>query len=387
MRASQRTNASRHGSLAGVVSLCDAGPGIFGRPLPLPRVVLTPAWMTLSTTTDTTSAVGPRRLSFVLPAYGEEQNLPLVLARVLAQAAHADELEVIVVDDHSRDGTFRVVRELGEKDPRIKGLRLARNSGSHMAVLCGLTRASGDAVIVLAADGQDPPELTSELLAAWRQGHHVVWAVRAAREGETWLTRLFSRLYYRTMNRWSSVRLPPAGADFFLLDRRVVTALVEIPERNTSLLALITWLGFSQAELPYVKEARLSGRSKWTLRKKARLALDSLLGFSTAPLRLATTLGFVFGGGGFLYAGLLVVNKLTGGALFGETPIAGWNALMVVLLVSTGTLMFMLGVVGEYLWRALEEVRGRPRFLSEAEVNLPMPAPAAPAAGHREAPP
>lgn len=310
------------------------------------------------------------RLSYVLPAFGEAENLPRVLPRILEQAAHCDELEIIVVDDHSKDGTFRVLREWGERDPRIKGLRLARNSGSHMAILCGLTAASGDVVIVLAADGQDPPEFTPELLAAWREGHQVVWAVRSAREGETLVTRLFSRAYYATMNRWSSVRLPPAGADFMLIDRRVVDALVEIPERNTSLLALITWLGFSQTELPYVKEARLSGRSKWTFGKKLRLAFDSMVGFSTAPLRLATSLGVLFGGAGFVYAGALVVNRVGGGFLFGTTVTEGWNALMIVLLVSTGTLMIMLGVVGEYLWRALEEVRGRPRFLAEAEVNI-----------------
>lgn len=310
------------------------------------------------------------RLSFVLPAYCEADNLPKLLPRLLAQAPLCDELEIIVVDDHSQDRTFEVLREWGAKDARIKALRLARNSGSHMAILCGLSAASGDVVVVLAADGQDPPEFTPELIESWRKGHHVVWAVRSAREGETATTRLFSRLYYATMNRWSSVRLPPAGADFLLLDRRVVKALIEIPERNTSLLALITWLGFSQTELPYVKEARASGRSKWTFKKKVRLAVDSLLGFSTAPLRLATSLGLLFGGAGFLYAAALFVNKVSGGAIFGDTTTEGWNALMIVVLVSSGVTMTMLGVVGEYLWRALEEVRGRPRFLSEAEVNL-----------------
>ena len=313
------------------------------------------------------------RLSFVMPAFGEADNLPQMLPRVLAQASLCDELEVVVVDDHSRDDTFAVLQEWGARDSRIKAIRLARNSGSHMAVLCGLSACTGDAVVVLAADGQDPPEFTNELLAARARGHQVVWAVRSAREGETLVTRLFSRLYYATMNRWSSVQLPPSGADFLMLDRRVVDALVEIPERNTSLLALITWLGFNQTSLPYIKEARLSGRSKWTFRKKVRLALDSLIGFSTLPLRMATTVGTVFGGAGFVYAGLLVANKLSGGAIFGEAPIVGWNALMVTVLVSSGTLMVMLGVVGEYLWRALEEVRGRPRFVAEAEVNLPPP--------------
>jgi polyisoprenyl-phosphate glycosyltransferase len=310
------------------------------------------------------------RLSFVLPAYGEAENLPQMLPRLLAQADHCDELEIIVVDDHSSDRTFEVLAEFGRADPRIKAIRLARNSGSHMAILCGLSYARGDVVVVMAADGQDPPEYTPELLTAWQAGAQVVWAVREAREGETWMTQVFSRLYYATMNRWSSVRLPPAGADFFLLDKRVVQALVEIPERNTSLLALITWLGFRQVELPYVKGARMAGRSKWTFAKKVRLAVDSLLGFSTAPLRLATTLGTLFGGAGAVYAAALVANVLLNGALFGSTKTEGWNALMVVVLVSAGVTMAMLGIIGEYLWRALEEVRGRPRFVAEAEVNL-----------------
>jgi polyisoprenyl-phosphate glycosyltransferase len=310
------------------------------------------------------------RLSFVLPAYGEAENLPKMLPRLLAQADTCDQLEIIVVDDHSGDETFAVLQSYGASDPRIKAVRLARNSGSHMAILCGLSVATGDVVIVMAADGQDPPEFTPDLLAAWRGGGQVVWAVRDAREGETLMTRLFSRLYYATMNRWSSVRLPPAGADFFLLDRRVVQALVEIPERNTSLLALITWLGFRQLELPYVKGARLAGRSKWTFAKKVRLAVDSMLGFSTAPLRLATTMGTLFGGAGALYAAALVANWMLGGIIFGTTTTEGWNALMVVVLVSAGVTMAMLGIIGEYLWRALEEVRGRPRFVAEAEVNL-----------------
>lgn len=314
--------------------------------------------------------VHARKLSFVLPAYNEAENLPKVIGRITAQAHLADEIEVIVVDDHSSDGTFEVVRQLADNDSRVRGLRLARNSGSHMALFAAVAAAKGDAVIALAADGQDPPEFAPELVQAWQGGAQVVWGVRAGREGESLATRAFSKLYYSTMNRWSDVRLPPAGADFMLLDRRVVDALMAIPERNTSILALITWLGFRQVELPYIKEARLSGRSKWTLRKKLKLVLDSLVGFSTLPLRLASTVGFVTAGFGFTYAAALIVNKLGDGFLFGTTEVQGWSALMVVVLVCSGIIMAILGIVGEYLWRALEEVRGRPRFQAEDEINI-----------------
>jgi dolichol-phosphate mannosyltransferase len=317
--------------------------------------------------------VEPKRLSklsFVLPAFGEAGNLGALFPRLLAQARLADELEILVVDDHSPDDTFGVVREWAARDPRIRGLRLARNAGSHMAILCGLQAASGQAIVVMAADGQDPPELAQQLVGAWADGAQVVWAVRETREQETVSTRMGSRLYYAIMNRLTSVRLPPTGADFFLLDRRVLGALLAIPEHNVSIFALLMSLGFRQTEIRYTKQARLSGRSKWTFRRKLRLLLDSLIGFSTLPLRLATALGFIYALGGFLYAALLVVNRISSGLLFGAVTLTGWSALMVVLLVSSGSTMVILGIFGEYLWRALEEVRGRPRFLIEDEVNL-----------------
>jgi polyisoprenyl-phosphate glycosyltransferase len=306
----------------------------------------------------------------VLPAFAEAHNLAQLLPRLLAQSHLADELEIVVVDDHSPDETFAVVREWAARDARIRGVRLARNSGSHMAILCGLEAARGEALIVLAADGQDPPESAGQLVEAWSAGAQVVWAVREGREDVSPAARVGSRLYYALMNRLTSVRLPPTGADFFLIDRRVLGALLAIPEHNVSIFALVVSLGFRQAEVRYTKQARLSGRSKWTLRRKLRLLLDSLVGFSTLPLRLATGLGFAYAAGGFLYAALLVANRLSNGALLGEVALTGWSALMVVLLVSSGSIMIVLGIFGEYLWRALEEVRGRPRFLVEDEVNL-----------------
>ena len=312
------------------------------------------------------------RLSFVLPALAEAENLRQLIPRLLAQAGLADELEVVIVDDHSEDDTFAVVREWSERDTRIRGLRLARRSGSHMAILCGLRAASGQATIVLAADGQDPPELADSLVGEWRRGAQVVWAVREGREKEGLATRLASRLYYALMNRLASVRLPPSGADFFLLDRRVVEALLAIPEHNFSVFALVVSLGFRQTEIRYVKQARLSGQSKWSLRRKVRLSVDSLVGFSILPLRLAAALGFLYALGGFVYCVLLVANKLTDGLLFGAVPLGGWSALMVVLLLSSGSTMVILAIFGEYLWRALDEVRGRPRFLVEDEVNGPV---------------
>jgi polyisoprenyl-phosphate glycosyltransferase len=311
------------------------------------------------------------RLSFVVPAYGEEKNLQDLIPRILSQRALTSEIEIVVVDDHSADGTFSVVRSWASRDASVRGVRLAKNAGSHMAILCGLSECTGDAAIVLAADGQDPPELAPRLVEEWRGGAHVVWAVRERRAGESALTLAFSRAYYWLMNRWTAVRLPSSGADFFLLDRRVIDVVKRLPERNTSLFALIAWLGFDQTEVRYDKEARRSGRSKWTFGRRVRLALDSFFGFSILPLKVASTLGFVYAAAGFIYAILLIANRLTGGRVFGGLAAQGWSALMVVILISSGTLMLVLGLFGEYLWRTLEEVRGRPRFVVEEKVNVP----------------
>jgi glycosyltransferase involved in cell wall biosynthesis len=314
-----------------------------------------------------------RGVSVVLPAYREAGNLNGLIPRVLAHLPADMVSEVIVVDDHSDDGTIDVVRSWAGQDSRVRGIRLARNAGSHMAILCGMSYARGAAVVVLAADGQDPPELIPALVASWQGGAQVVWAVRERREGESRLSLALSAAYYKLMNRWTSVRLPSTGADFFLLDRRVVDVLKALPERNTSLFALVSWLGFRQAEVRYDKKARSSGKSSWTFGKKLRLAMDSLFGFSVAPLKLASALGFLYALGGFTYAILLVINRLTAGRVFGGVAVQGWSALMVIILISSGSLMLVLGLFGEYLWRTLEEVRGRPRFIVEESVNGPEP--------------
>lgn len=309
------------------------------------------------------------RLTFVLPAFDEAANLDQLIPRILAQQSLARELRIVVVDDNSHDGTFDVVRRWSLQDPRVGGIRLARNCGSHMAMLSGLSRAKADAVIVLASDGQDPPEFAGQLVGEWQAGAQIVWAVRSSRDSASLTTRLFSRLYFAAMNKWSIVRLPPEGADFFLLDRLVVDAISELPERNTSVIALIAWLGFRQVEVPYTKEARLAGRSKWTLAKKIQITFDSIFSFSTLPLRFVRWLGFLYAILGFAYAATLAANWLSSGRLFGGLPVQGWSALMVVLLISSGTMLFVLAIIGEYLWRTLEEVRSRPRFIVEEAIE------------------
>lgn len=306
----------------------------------------------------------PALLSVVTPAYNEQHNLPVLYQRLNdALAEQQLQWEWIVIDDHSSDGSFERLRSLAAQDPRVVAVRLARNSGSHAAVNCGLRRAKGDCAVVLAADLQDPPETISALIRKWRDGAQIVWAVRAEREGESLGTRGFARLYYWLMRRIVGFKeMPPTGADFFLADRRVLDILAQFNETNVSLLALLTWMGFRQAKILYTKQARLHGKSGWTLEKKLKLVVDSVTSFSYLPLRFMAYLGFAVAGLGFLYSLFVISNAMLG------APVAGWSSLMVVVLVIGGIQMMMMGMLGEYVWRALDESRRRPRFIIEDEI-------------------
>jgi dolichol-phosphate mannosyltransferase len=304
---------------------------------------------------------GRTLLSIVTPGYNEAKNLPLLYERLCRVLGALDlDWEWIVVDDHSVDRTFAVVADIARRDARVRGVRLARNSGSHVGLTCGLHHARGHCAAVMAADLQDPPETLPALLDQWRQGVQVVWAARAGREGETFTTRCFARLYYALMRHGAGIRdMPATGADFFLIDRRVAEAVRQFPEHNVSILALITWMGFRQTTVSYTKQARLHGRSGWTLRKKLKLLVDSVTSFSYVPIRMMSYVGSIVALVGFVYT--LVV---LGNGLAGRTPV-GWAALMAVVLVLGGIQMLMLGLLGEYVWRALDESRRRPRYLIE----------------------
>jgi dolichol-phosphate mannosyltransferase len=309
----------------------------------------------------------PRTLSVVVAAFNEEGNLPLLYERLRALDWRALRLEpeFLVVDDHSGDRTPEILAALAAGDPRVKVLRFSRNFGSHRAFAAGLEHCSGDGAVILAADLQDPPETIPQLVEKWRKGAQVVWAARDEREGESLPTRLLSRTYYALMRRFAEVQPPKNGADFLLLDRRVIEALRASPEKNTSLLSLIQWMGFNQDQISYTKAARSSGRSKWTVRKKLKLAVDSFVSFSYAPIRLASAFGLLFAFSGFVYAAVIA-----GRAIMLGSPVQGWASMMCVLLIVSGVQLVMLGIVGEYLWRTFDETRGRPRYIVEKRINL-----------------
>lgn len=300
-------------------------------------------------------------ISVVTPAYNEARNLPIFYERLCSVMAGVDaDWEWFVVDDHSMDSTFEVISSIASRDDRVRGLRFSRNFGAHTALTCGLDMARGECVAALAADLQDPPETIPQLVAHWLRGASVVWAERHARKGESRSTKLFSRLYHGLMRHVVGMKqMPATGADFFLIDRKVVDAFRQFREANVSILALITWMGFDQVSIPYDKEARIHGRSGWSLRKKLKLVVDSVTSFSYLPIRFMSYFGFLIAFLGFLYAGVVIFNALHG------APVQGWPSMIVVVLVLGGVQMVMMGVLGEYLWRALDEARHRPRYIVE----------------------
>jgi polyisoprenyl-phosphate glycosyltransferase len=302
------------------------------------------------------------RLSVLTAFFNEAPNLPRLRERLEAVLARLDiEPEIVLIDDHSTDGSAEIAREWIKSDGRAVYIRLSRNCGSHAAYSAGLTKCSGECAVLLAADLQDPPETIPQLLSKWREGYQVVWAVREGRAGESRSTKFFAHLYYRLMRRLGLSDMPESGADFLLVDRKVIDAYNDIPEKNTSFLAMILWLGFRQTSIGYVKQARVAGRSKWTLRNKVKLVADSVVSFSYAPIRLMSWLGFALALCGFLYAAVVIIGWLAGYIVAGT----GFAAEMTVLLIGQGAILMSLGIIGEYLWRTFDEVRGRPRYILE----------------------
>lgn len=303
------------------------------------------------------------KLSIVIPVFNEPESVGELtnrLKNLIASLPGNIDVEVVFVDDHSTDGTPKLLGDICTANPSFKFIRLSRNSGSHVAIIAGLSLCSGDSAVFLAADLQDPPELIAEMLAKWMDGDDVVWAVRDTREGVSAFSLFLSNLFYKIFNNFSSVSLPPTGVDFALLDRKVITGVINSAGSKPSLGGLIAWLGFKQSQISYVKRARKFGQSKWTLSKKLNAFADAFVGFSYVPMRLMTYLGFIISSLGFLYALIIIALRIISGK-----QIEGWASLMVVVLALGGIQMLILGILGEYLWRNLEESRKRPLFFIE----------------------
>ncbi|MBA3271057.1 MAG: glycosyltransferase family 2 protein [Acidobacteria bacterium] len=296
-----------------------------------------------------------RKLSVVSPAFNESANLDDVHQHLRAALDGAGlDWEWIVVDDHSADDTFAVLTAIASADPRVRGLRLSRNSGSHTAIRCAIHYAAGDAIALVASDLQDPPQVLVRMWTEWERGAQVVWAVRGARPGGA-VDSKFARLYYWLMRRVAGLSLPPTGADCFLLDRVVADSLNTCRERHTSIFALLTWLGFRQTHITYDKAGRTRGVSGWTFRKKMKLVVDSLVGFSDLPLSWLA---------GAAMAAMLAAIVI-GGRVSADIPMGTGGLATIVLLVAAG-MFAALWAVGQYLWRAFDEARARPLWAIES---------------------
>lgn len=305
-------------------------------------------------------------ITAIVPAYNEEANLAALFERLAAVAAGLPryELEFLFVDDGSKDGTPEILAALHARDHRVKALRFSRNFGSHAACLAGLMEAQGEVMVILAADLQDPPELIPQMLAKLEAGSDIVLAVRDQRE-DSWLTVKMANLYHRLMRRYAIPAWPPHGADVVMLRRSVRDVLVRWRQKNTSIFAQMLWAGFRQGTVFYRKQRRYAGRSKWSLGKKIKLFVDSFVSFSVTPIRFISYCGMTLVAFGFAYALFIVLNRL-----FYSRPIQEWSYIMVVLLLVSGLQLLMLGVIGEYLWRVADEVRGAPPFVVQSRLGF-----------------
>jgi len=297
-------------------------------------------------------------LSVVVPEFNEESNIrPMYERLVEVLDGPVASFEIVFVDDGSSDGTWERIVELAEQDPRVRGLRFARNFGHQAALTAGVDAAAGRAVVIIDGDLQDPPEVIPEMVARWREGYEVVYGQRQEREGETWFKLATASMFYRLLRRITNVEIPVDTGDFRLMGPRALSAFRALPERNRFIRGLVSWIGFPQTAVLYHRQARQAGETKYPVRKMLRFALDGITSFSFAPLRLATWLGFAVSSFAFLYIVVVLVLKALGVSWLGYT------SLMASILFLGGVQLLMIGVLGEYIARVFDEVKRRPLYL------------------------
>ena len=319
----------------------------------------------------------PPEYSFVIPVCNERETLEELYRRLVSVLELLDgPSEVVLVDDGSTDGSYELMLSLHERDGRFKLVRLSRNFGHQIALTAGLDHARGNAVVMLDADLQDPPEVALELAKRWREGYAVVYAVRERREDETRTKLVTAKLYYELLGRLTDIEIPGDAGDFRLVDRRALHAMRSMREHNRYLRGMSAWVGFDQTGVGYVRDGRYAGRSKFSMRKMLRFALDGIVSFSTAPLRLTLNLGFFVSALAFLVGLAAVLVKV-----LGVYAVPGWASIVVVVALLGGVQLTVLGVMGEYVAQIHEEVKRRPLYLVRDRVGLdevddPLPDPA-----------
>jgi dolichol-phosphate mannosyltransferase len=305
----------------------------------------------------------PRLLSVVAPMFDEEETVDVFYERVRT-ALDGVAFELVLVDDASRDRTSELLNRLADSDPRVRVLHLSRNFGHQAAITAGLEHARGDVVAMLDGDLQDPPELISTMLDHWRTGSDVVYGVRESRVGETRFKLASARWFYRVFSRVTGLELRENSGDFRLLDRRALDAVLSMRERNRFLRGMTVWVGFTQTGVPYRRDARHAGETKYTLRRMLRFSLDAISSFSSVPLQAATLLGFFFSVCAFLGLPLVIAARIAG------IYVPGVSTILFVILLLGGIQLITVGIIGEYVGRIYDEVKGRPLYVVREGRNI-----------------
>lgn len=297
--------------------------------------------------------------TIIAPVYNEAESLPVLYQRVKEVMEPTGEpWELMLIDDGSNDGSTDMIRSLAKQDERVRPIIFARNFGHQIAVTAGLDYSRGQAVVIIDSDLQDPPEVILDLIAKWREGFEVVYAVRAEREGETWFKTFTASLFYRLIYQITDVKIPLDTGDFRLMDRKVVNVMNSMREKHRFLRGMSAWVGFKQTGVPYKRAARFAGSTKYPFRKMFGLALNAIIGFSYFPLQVATYLGFIAALISIIAIPIVVIGRLAGnGAFFGQA-----TTLIAVLFLG-GVQLICVGILGEYIGRIYDEVKGRPLYI------------------------
>lgn len=315
--------------------------------------------------------ITPKRqlISIVVPAFNEEAVLPRFHQTVTAVLADQPfEFEIVYVNDGSSDGTLDIIKQLRTTDKQITLIDLSRNFGKEIALTAGLHKAAGDAVVVIDADLQDPPELIPELIREWQNGYDVVYAQRTHRKGESLLKKTTAHFFYRIIQRISKIEIPEDTGDFRILSRRAVNALNTVSEQHRFMKGLFAWIGYKQKAVHYQRDPRQAGETKWNYWKLWNFALDGITSFTIAPLKISTYLGLITAAGAFTYGTYMVIETLIHG-----NPVPGYPSLIVIVLFLGGVQLTAIGILGEYLGRIFNETKRRPLYF----VNEYLPSPAA----------
>jgi dolichol-phosphate mannosyltransferase len=297
--------------------------------------------------------------SIIAPIYNELENIPELYPRIRDVMDRTGEpWELVLVDDGSTDGSTDVIRTLADNDDRVRPVIFARNFGHQIAVTAGLDYSRGEAVVIIDADLQDPPEVILDLIEKWQEGYEVVYAVRAEREGETWFKKTTASMFYRLIYRITDVDIPLDTGDFRLMDRKVVNVMNQMREKHRFLRGMSSWVGYKQIGVPYKRKARYAGKTKYPFKKMLKLALNAITSFSYFPLQLATYVGFITAGLSVIAIPIVILLRLITG-----TTLEGQATTLIIVLFLGGVQLISLGIIGEYIGRIYDEAKGRPLYV------------------------